>query len=358
MAYYHSKYRTSRKRKRPVWVRFLLWFLFLMIIASLISGYFLYRVIYSNNVWTPEGKDVSIYIPSDATFEDVKNSLYSQGVILDRSSFEWLAARKKYPELIKPGHFLIKEGMSNDKLINMLRLGEQIPVQVIFNNIRSKEQLAQKVGMQIEADSGSLIKLMNDSVYQASIGLGKETVLTLFIPNTYEFFWNTNAQQFMDRMHKEYELFWSDKRDEKAAGLKMSRSDIVILASIIEKETNKNDEKAKIAGVYLNRLQKNWLLQADPTLVYASGDFGLTRVLNVHKEIDSPYNTYKYSGLPPGPICIPSISSVDAVLNTEDHDYLFFCARDDLSGYHVFARSITQHNRNARRYRKAIENRK
>ena len=358
MAYYHSKYRTRRKRKRPAWVRFLLWFLFLLIIASLASGYYLYGLIYSNNVWTPEGKDVSIYIPSDATFEDVKQNLYSQGVILNRTSFEWLAARKKYPELIKPGHFLIKEGMSNDKLINMLRLGEQIPVQVIFNNIRIKEQLAQKVGMQIEADSGSLIKLLNDSVYQASMGLGTETALTLFIPNTYEFYWNTSAQQFMDRMHREYESFWGYDRDEKAAGLNMSRADVVILASIVEKETNKNDEKARIAGVYLNRLQKNWLLQADPTLVYASGDFGLTRVLNVHKDIDSPYNTYKYAGLPPGPICIPSIASVDAVLNAEDHDYLFFCAKDDLSGYHVFAKSITQHNRNARRYRKAIENRK
>ena len=358
MAYYHSKYGTRRKKKRPAWVRFLLWFLFLLIIASLASGYYLYGLIYSNNVWTPEGKDVSIYIPSDATFEDVKQNLYSQGVILNRTSFEWLAARKKYPELIKPGHFLIKEGMSNDKLINMLRLGEQIPVQVIFNNIRIKEQLAQKVGMQIEADSGSLIKLLNDSVYQASMGLGTETALSLFIPNTYEFYWNTSAQQFMNRMHREYESFWGYDRDEKAAGLNMSRADVVILASIVEKETNKNDEKARIAGVYLNRLQKSWLLQADPTLVYASGDFGLTRVLNVHKDIDSPYNTYKYAGLPPGPICIPSIASVDAVLNAEDHEYLFFCAKDDLSGYHVFANSITQHNRNARRYRKAIENRK
>ncbi len=358
MAYYHSKYGTRRKKKRPAWVRFLLWFLFLLIIASLASGYYLYGLIYSNNVWTPEGKDVSIYIPGDATFEDVKQNLYSHGVILNRTSFEWLAARKKYPELIKPGHFLIKEGMSNDKLINMLRLGEQIPVKVIFNNIRIKEQLAQKVGMQIEADSGSLIKLLNDSVYQASMGLGTETALTLFIPNTYEFYWNTSAQQFMNRMYREYESFWSYDRDEKAAGLNMSRADVVILASIVEKETNKNDEKARIAGVYLNRLQKNWLLQADPTLVYASGDFGLTRVLNVHKDIDSPYNTYKYAGLPPGPICIPSIASVDAVLNAEDHDYLFFCAKDDLSGYHVFANSITQHNRNARRYRKAIENRK
>ena len=357
MAYYHSKYGARRKRRRPVWVKFIFWFLIVMIIAALISAYYIYNIIYSNNVWTPDGEPMSIYIGSDDNFEDVKETLYSKGIILNRTSFEWLAERKKYPELVKPGHYIVKEGMSNDELINMLRLGVQSPVHVIFNNIRTKEQLAQKISTQIEADSSSLIKILNDSVYLASIGLVPENALTLFVPNTYEFFWNTSANQFMERMHREYQSFWSGERDEKAADLEMSRPEVVILASIVEKETNKNDEKARISEVYMNRLERNWLLQADPTLVYASGDFGLTRVLNVHKEIESPYNTYKYPGLPPGPICIPSIASVDAVLNTEDHDYLFFCAKDDLSGYHVFARSITQHNRNARRYRRAIENR-
>ncbi|RLD82601.1 MAG: endolytic transglycosylase MltG [Bacteroidetes bacterium] len=357
MTYYHSKYGTVRKKKRPRWVKFVLWFLFLMIIASIVSGYYLYQFVFSNNVWTPEGEAVSVYIPSDADYEDVKQILYSNGVILNRTSFEWLAERKKYPELVKPGRFMIMEGMSNDKLINMLRLGEQSPLMVIFNNIRTKEQLAKKVSEQIEADSVSIMALLNDSAYQASMGLNTETALSLFVPNTYEFYWNTDARQFMDRMHREYLSFWEGSRNEKAASLDMSWPEVVTLASIVDKETNKNDEKATIAGVYMNRLDRNWLLQADPTLVYASGDFGLTRVLNIHKEIDSPYNTYKYSGLPPGPICIPSISSIDAVLNKEDHDYLFFCAKDDLSGYHAFARSITQHNRNARKYRKAIENR-
>ncbi|MCK4569056.1 MAG: endolytic transglycosylase MltG, partial [Bacteroidales bacterium] len=262
MEYYHSKYGSRRKRKRPRWMRFLLWFLFLIIIASLVAGYFLYQVIYSDNVWSPEGKAVSLYIPGDATFEEVKQSLYSKGVIENRSTFEWLAKRKKYPELIKPGHYLIKDGMSNDELINMLRLGKQTPVQVIFNNIRTKQQLAKNVGKQIEADSSALIKLMNDSVYQASLGLGTETALALFIPNTYEFYWNTSAEQFMDRMHREYRLFWDGSRDGKATALDMSRPEVVIMASIVEKETNKNDEKAKIAGVYLNRLERNWLLQA------------------------------------------------------------------------------------------------
>ncbi len=359
MAYYHSKYGYhQRKKKRPAWVRFIFILLTLMIIASLVAAYFVYRFIYKSNVWIPEGETYSLYIPTGSDFEDVKLILYSNGIIENRNSFEWLAKKKKYPGLIKPGHFHVRRGMSNDELINMLRLGEQIPVKVIFNNIRTKEELAESISAQIEADSVSIMHLLNDSVHLAELGLNTETALTMFIPNTYEFYWNSSAEQFFSRMEKEYREFWTDERRQKAADAGLSPEEVVILASIVEKETNKNDEKATIAGVYLNRLERNWLLQADPTLVYAAGDFGITRVLNVHKEIDSPYNTYKYAGLPPGPICIPSISSVEAVLNHEDHNYLFFCAKDDLSGYHVFARTITQHNRNARKYRKAIENRK
>jgi UPF0755 protein len=313
---------------------------------------------YKSNVWTPEGEKVSIYIPTNAGFDDVKQELYSKGLILNRTSFEWLAARKKYPGLIKPGHYVLQEGMSNDALINMLRLGTQTPVQVIFNNIRTKEQLARVISKQIEADSSSLMAFLNDTAYLLALGLNNETALCLFIPNTYEFFWNTSARQFMDRMQREHDAFWAGNREEKARAIGLSQAEVITLASIVDKETNKNDEKAAIAGVYMNRLDRNWLLQADPTLVYASGDFGLTRVLNIHKEINSPYNTYMYAGLPPGPICIPSIASIDAVLNYEDHDYFFFCAKDDFSGYHVFAKSITQHNRNARRYHKAIQNRK
>lgn len=358
MAYYHTKYGLPRKKKRSPWRKIVFSLLILLIIASLIVGYLIYRVIYKSNVWTSGQETFSVYIPTDANFEQVKTILYGHGLIIDRGGFEWLAKKKKYPDLIKPGHFVVRDGMNNDELINMLRLGEQAPVNVTFNNIRTKDQLAKRISEQIEADSTSIMNLLNDSVYYASTGLSTETALTLIIPNTYEFFWNTSALQFMDRMKKEFNLFWEGERTKRADSVGLSRAEVVIMASIVDKETNKNDEKAAIAGVYMNRLDKNWLLQADPTLVYASGDFGLTRVLNVHKEIDSPYNTYMYPGLPPGPICIPSIASIDAVLNYEEHDYLFFCAKDDLSGYHAFARSITQHNRNARRYHKAIENRK
>ena len=357
MAYYHTKYGTPRKKKRPTWMRVILVLLTLLIIASLVAGYFVYRIIFKPNVWTAGNNAASVYIPTGSDFDDVKTILYSQGLIIHRNTFEWLARKKKYPDLIKPGHYIVRDGMSNDELVNMLRLGEQSPVMVIFNNIRLKSELASRVSKQIEADSATIMELLNDSVYLMEAGLDRETALTMIIPNTYEFYWNTSARQFLDRMKREYEQFWDGIRDQRALEIGMSRAEVVTLASIIEKETNKNDEKARIAGVYMNRLDRKWLLQADPTLVYASGDFGLTRVLNVHKEIESPYNTYKYPGLPPGPICITSIASVDAVLNHEEHDFLFFCARDDLSGYHVFSNSITQHNRNARRYREAIENR-
>jgi UPF0755 protein len=358
MAYYHSKYGYRNKRKRPRWVRFLLWTLVLLIIASMVAGYFLYNAIFRNNVWIPEGNSVSVYIPTGATYDDVRLILYGQGIIENRSTFEWLAERKKYPRLVKPGHYVIRKGMSNDELINLLRMGEQTPVKVIFNNIRTAEELAQRISRQIESDSASLISAMTDSAYLAGKGLSRETALTLFIPNTYEFYWNTTAGQFMERMHREYMIFWKDERSVKAAETDLSIPEIVTLASIVEKETNKNDEKARIAGVYINRLKKNWLLQADPTLVYAAGDFSIKRVLNEHKKIDSPYNTYIHAGLPPGPICIPSIASIDAVLNHEEHDYLFFCASDDMSGYHVFAKSITQHNKNARKYQRALDLRK
>lgn len=358
MAYYHTKYGLPRKKKPSPWRKIIFIFLILLILASLVVGYLLYKVVYKSNVWTSGQDSYSVYIPTDANFDEVKTILYGHGLIIDRGGFEWLAIKKKYPDLIKPGHFVIRDGMNNDELINMLRLGEQKPVDVTFNNIRTKEQLAKRISEQIEADSSSLMNIMNDTLYLSTTGLTTETALTLIIPNTYEFFWNTSAMQFMDRMKREFDTFWDGERTNKANNIGLSRAEAVILASIVEKETNKNDEKAAIAGVYMNRLDKNWLLQADPTLVYASGDFGLKRVLNVHKEIDSPYNTYMYPGLPPGPICIPSIASIDAVLNYEEHEYLFFCAKDDLSGYHAFARSITQHNRNARRYHRALDNKK
>lgn len=353
MTYYHSKY-SSSNRKKSGFQKLATYLLLVLIIGALGVGYLLYRVIYQSNVWVENEESAELYIKTGATFSDVKSSLYRSGRIIHRNNFEWLAKKKKFPENIKAGKYMLQKGMSNNELINYLRSGKQDPVKVIFNNIRSIEQLAQRISMQIEADSASIANLLSDSTFIANYDVNKYTVSTIFIPNTYNFFWNVDAKGFIDRMFTESQRFWNADRLAKLATLKLSSAEVITLASIVDKETQKNDEKRRLAGVYVNRLNKNWRLQADPTLVYALGDFGIKRVLNEHKEIESPYNTYKYAGLPPGPICIPSISSIDAVLNYEDHKYLYFCARDDMSGYHAFAKNYIQHNRNAEKYRKAL----
>jgi UPF0755 protein len=272
-------------------------------------------------------------------------------------TFEWLAKWKKLEDNIHPGKYIIQDGMNNVELINLLRSGKQTPVKITFNNIRTKSNLAQKISKEIEPDSTEIISLLEDSVYLKIFGFNKETILTMFIPNTYEVYWNISGKELMDRMYTEYNKFWNSDRRQKAVQVGLSQIEVSILASIVEKETNMNDEKPRMAGVYLNRLRKNWMLQADPTIVYASGDFAIKRVLNIHKEIDSPYNTYLNYGLPPGPICIPSISSIDGVLNSETHNYMFFCAKDDFSGYHVFAETNAQHSINANKYRQALDGR-
>ncbi len=354
MTYYHSKYGVPKKRKKQT-ARLVFWLLLLCIFMLSGAAYYLYIIVKSPNVWTPEGKQVTITIPSDASFEQVKQILYSNGLIIHRKNFEWWAEKKQYPTLVKPGRYQIENEMSNNDLISLLRSGNQVPVKVTFNNIRNLHDLAGKIGKQIEADSVDFVRLLEDTTYLAKMNLTRATQTSIFIPNTYEFYWTTSAEGFVDRMYAEYLSFWGGERSRQLEDLGLTRDEVITLASIVEKETAKNDEKADIAGVYINRLNKGWLLQADPTLIFAMGDYNITRVLNAHKNIDSPYNTYKYAGLPPGPICVPSIASIDAVLKYAEHDFLYFCARADLSGYHEFAKTNMQHNRNARRYQKALD---
>ncbi len=356
MNYYHSKYGQNRsKRKKSVLHRFIIILLLLLITTALGAAYLLYTVIYRPNVWTPDESTLSIYIPSHSSFDDVKAILYTQGLIVNRKNFEWLAAKKGYNERIRAGHYVLQHGMSNDELINLLRSGKQTPVNVTFNNIRDVYQLAGRVAQQIEADSVSIAALLSDSSYIGHLGFNSFTIPALFIPNTYELYWTTDAEGFVSRMFQEYRRFWNESRKAKAEKTRLNELEVSVLASIIDRETNKDDEKARMAGVYINRLRSGWRLQADPTLIFAVGDFEIRRVLDVHKTIESPYNTYKYAGLPPGPICVPTIASIDAVLNYEDHRYFFFCARDDMSGYHAFATTLAQHERNARLYRQALD---
>ena len=239
----------------------------------------------------------------------------------------------------------------------MLRGGLQTPVKVTFNNMRDVKMLAGRISQQIEADSLSIVSLLSNSDSLNAMGFNAKTIPALFLPNTYEFYWNTTAGQFVDKMRREYDKFWNEERRNKAKAVGLTPVEVSTLASIVDKETNKTDEMARIAGVYLNRLRDGWLLQADPTLVFALGDFELKRVLNVHKEVESPYNTYKYPGLPPGPICIPSLAAINAVLSPEKHHYYYFCAKEDFSGYHNFAKTLAEHNKNAQKYQKELNKR-
>ena len=355
MVYYYSKYKRDTKKKKSKVKRFLFFVLLIAIIATCIIGYRLFVTIYTSNVWLSDQATTSVYIPTNSNFEDVKKILYSQGIVINRGTFEWLAEKKNYPNSIKSGKYLIRDGMSNDELINLLRSGEQEPVRLIFNSERNLNRLVRTITNQIEPDSLDLINLLNDSIYVSKFGFTPENISIIFIPNTYHVFWDISSGQFLDRMYSEYNRFWNNERKSLCDSLGMTIPEVVTLASIVEKETAKSDEKPIIAGVYINRLKRNWYLQADPTLIFAHGDYNIKRVLNKHKVIDSPYNTYTNKGLPPGPICLPSISSIDAVLNYDNNKYLYFCAKDDLSGYHSFAKTNAQHNQNARKYRKALD---
>lgn len=355
MKYQRARFKRRRKRRMSRFSKVVIYTLLILITLSVIVGYQLYKAILKPNVWVRDEKSATLYIPTGSTYDDLKTALYEKGIIINRLTFEWLAKRKNLESNIHPGKYLISDGMTNIELINLLRSGKQTPVELTFNNIRTREILAQRIALDIEPDSTKIIELLEDSAYLKIFGFNTENILTMFIPNTYEVYWNISAKEMMDRMYTEYNKFWNTERRQKAEQIGLSPVEVSILASIVEKETNQNDEKPRMAGVYLNRMQKNWMLQADPTIVFAWGDFTIKRVLNIHKEIDSPYNTYKNYGLPPGPICIPSIASIDGVLNRENHKYMFFCAKNDFSGYHVFAETHAQHNVNANKYRQALD---
>jgi UPF0755 protein len=303
-------------------------------------------------------KDTYLYIPQGAKFKTVLDSLKARDIVQNTVSFAFLSKLLKYQENVKPGRYLIKKSMTNLEAVRMLRAGLQSPVKLTFNSVRLKEDLVKKVSKDLPFGAGEFAKLLNDPKVTKKYGFDTTTIVSMFLPNTYQVYWNVSPEQLLERMHKEYKKFWNDKRLAKAKAVGLKPTEVSVLASIVQAETNKKDEKPRIAGVYLNRLQKGIPLEADPTLVYALGDFTIKRVLNRHKKIESPYNTYKYKGLPPGPINIPSITSLDAVLNYEQHDYLFFCAKADFSGYHAFAKTNAQHSRNARLYHRALNMRK
>ncbi len=339
-------------------MRILRFLIFVVVVIAMVIAYYAYDYLYKENVYLAGKESVFVYIPTGSTYSDVKNILYDKDIIINKKTFEWVAERKNYPNHIRSGKYKLSPGMGNNELVNLLRSGQQTPVMLTFTNIRTKEQLAGVVSRHLEADSMSILNKLNDPEVMAEYGFTTEQAKLMFVPNTYEFFWNTSARQLLNRMKREYDRFWNDKRTQQAEEINMSPVEVGILASIVQLETNKKDEKARIAGVYINRLNRGMALQADPTVVFAVGDFTINRVLNRHLEFDSPYNTYIYRGLPPGPITLPEPYTIDQVLNYEKHDYLYFAAREDFSGYHNFAKTHSQHVANARRYRQALNERR
>ena len=298
-----------------------------------------------------------IYIPTNATYNIVREQL--EPLVKDIDSFDDLAEQKKYKSNIKAGRYAIKKGMTNNDIINSIR-SNNLPIKLSFNNQDSFEKLAGRISSQIEADSISLLKVMNDDAFLTKNNFTKATALGMYLPNSYEFFWNTSAESFRDRMLKEYHRFWNETRVAKANKMGLNANQVTALASIVYEESKQASEQPRIAGVYMNRLRIGMPLQADPTLKFAAYQLPqykntvIKRVLNIHKEIESPYNTYKNLGLPPGLIAMPDISAIDAVLNYETHQYLYFAADAKRFGFHKFAKNLAQHNANAREYQQYL----
>jgi UPF0755 protein len=303
-------------------------------------------------------KSQVIYIATGSSFKQVMDTLELKGIINNNKTFIWLANKKHYPSLVKPGRYVINKDMSYNSLINLLRSGMQSPVDVTFNNSRTVNQLAGKIGKQIEVDSARIMDFFSNESNFLSDGFKKENIISIFIPNTYEFYWNTDARGLYARLLKEYRSFWTEKRQLKAKESGLDVKEVSILASIIDFEASKSDEKPRIAGVYLNRIKRGIPLQADPTIIFAMNDNSVTRVLKKYLDVDSPYNTYKHAGFPPGPIGCASIEDLDAVLNAEKHDYIFFVAKPDFSGYHNFSRTLAEHTRYASLYQKELDKRR
>ena len=356
MSKYHNNYgNPSLRRKSKARKRFIFTTLAVLIVSVGFLVWKLNTLFFKPNVWTFDQKTTELFIPTGTDFTALKEIIFKNGLVIRRDDFVLVSEWMKFDKHVKPGRYLVENGWSNYNLIKLLRSGAQKPVSVTFNNLRDIYQLAGRVAQQIEADSTAIVDLLSDSTYISFLGYNKQTIPALFLPNTYEFYWTSTAEEFVSRMFQEKQKFWNEDRLQKAKALNMNPIEVSTLASIIDKETNKDSEKATIAGVYLNRLKNGWRLQADPTLVFAAGDFEIRRVLDIHKTILSPYNTYLNPGLPPGPICIPSLAALNAVLNPENHRYFFFCAKDDLSGYHAFAESYEKHEVNAWKYRKALD---
>ncbi len=338
-------------KRRTKW---LVWALGILIVMAAAAG-FAYYIFLCPMLRIQQ--TVYLYIDNSDTYDSVMRKIDKDGKASRLWGLKLIARHYHYSENIKTGKYALLPGDNTLTIVRRLARGHQTPVTLVIPSVRTLDKLAQVIGKQLMMDSLTLIRTLTDSVQCGNLGYTPQTVCCLFIPNTYQVYWNVSPESFFKRMQKEHDRFWNSDRLEKATAIGLTAEEVATLASIVEEETANDAEKPIVAGLYINRLQKGMLLQADPTVKFALQDFSLRRILKAHLETDSPYNTYKYEGLPPGPIRIPTIKGIDSVLNYTHHDYLYMCAKEDFSGTHNFASGMSQHLQNARRYQQALNQR-
>jgi len=315
-----------------------------------------YNKVFSPSIHVKDGKSTcDFYIYPGDDYVTVGNKLLQEGLLSSPEGFQWMSNRMNYEHHVYPGRYILKDGMSNRQLVQLLRSGKQTPIRYTFIKFRTLDQLAADADEKFAFQKGELLDLLQDNTFLARYGFNRNTIMSVFIPNTYEFYWTVKPKEFIEKMLEEYRKFWSrNDRNQKCKKWGLDRIEVITLASIVEEETNRGEEKATIAGVYLNRIRIRMPLQADPTVKYAMGDFAATRVAGAMLDSESPYNTYRFAGIPPGPICTPSIPSIEAVLGAAKHEYLFFCAKPDGSGLHQFSKTLDEHSTAASQYHRML----
>ncbi len=342
---------TKKKKRKQTWT---LWVIGILSLTAILVAVYIYRLVLQP---ISLNETTYIYIEPGTSYKKVVEQIKEKVNLPSEEVFHLLAERMNYPNTIKAGRYAIEGGMNMPEVIRRLRSGDQSPVNLTFNNMRTFENLANRFSQQLMVDSLSLITCFQDSAQAEKFGFNTDNFPTMFIPNTYEIYWNTSIDNLLARMKREYDIFWDQARMEKAKKIGLTPVEVSILASIVEEEATYSDEYPAVAGLYLNRLMRGMRLEADPTVKFAIGDFTLRRILYRHLEIESPYNTYRNMGLPPGPIRIPSIKAIDGVLSPQEHNYIFMCAKEDLSGRHNFATTHAEHALNAKAYQRALNER-
>jgi UPF0755 protein len=345
----------SKKNQTKKIVYLILGVLLLVVLAA---GIKVYEDVFAPNIHLPEGKKEYLYVGTKLSLEERAESWRKSNLLQHPATFIRLVTLLGFEHKLKPGRYEVDASYSNFELLKLMASGKQTPVNITFKYAERKMDLVRFWSAQLEADSNVLHQLLSDSICLENTELDTANSIQLFVPNTYNFYWNTDAEELIERMKAEYQQFWDEDRKQKATALALTRQQIGILASIVQKETYQPTEMPTVAGVYYNRLKRRMPLQADPTILYAINDKSIKRVSGKMLDINSPYNTYRVKGLPPGPICVPSVQAIDAVLNMQQHKYLYFCAKEDFSGFHRFAASFAEHARNAQKYQRELNRRK